>query len=779
MSDWVDQVREAARAALPPVEGELEVPGLTSPVEVVRDRWGVPHVFAADEDDLFLAQGFVQASERLFQIDAALRLSNGRLATMFGDLVVPLDRFARTIGWNRAGGRVAAAYDERSHRMLGRFTQGARAWLEAMPAPPVEYVVLGLDPELPTDEASWAAASVYLAWSLSGNWDEELLRSEIVEALGWDAAADLFPGHAPGPPAPGRLPVPDFAPALLDGAPPRARGQGSNDWVVAGSRTANGSPLLANDPHLLAQMPSVWIEIHLAAPGFEVSGVALPFSPGVPIGRSPRHAWGFTNVGGDTQDLYLEQLNDERTAARYEDAWEPLTVHREEIHVRGRDEPQILEVRETRHGPLLDAYLVGIAQPQVVEGGLEHTYALRWVGHDHAVQPSTTYAMAAARTFEEFREAVRSWSCPGQNMVYADSDGTIGYQCTGLHPIRNGWDGAPPVPGWTSAHEWAGFVPFEDLPWARDPAEGYLASANSRPYGEGYPHDLGRDFPPPHRLHRIVELLTATELHTPQTFASMQRDTVSATARAIASQLVEVRAASDRQVRALRLLRGWDGDLAADSAAACLYEVWSIHIAREVLLPRLGERLFEHYHTRRDGENTFQSRVLTNLLAYPSPRWFGRAGLEARDDVLRRALDAALDELAGALGEDPSSWRWGALHRVRLSGPLAMIEDLAELFTGGIVEVGGDNTTLLQGGFEPGGPYDAAVIPSWRMIADPADPDGAQGVHTTGQSGHPASAHWNDLVPLWASGELHPLPLTRAAVDAVAEATLKLAPSPR
>ncbi|MFB3738569.1 MAG: penicillin acylase family protein [Candidatus Velamenicoccus archaeovorus] len=781
MSEWVEQVRAAAMAALPPVEGELEVSGLSGPVEVLRDRWGVPHVVAPTVEDAYLAQGFVQASERLFQIDAALRLAGGRLATMFGDPVLPMDRFARTVGWNRAGRRVAEAYDDLSHRMMRSFIAGAHAWLERMPAAPVEYAVLGLEPELPADEASWAAATVYLAWSLSGNWDDELLRAELAETLGWDVVRDLFPGTPPAPgslPA-GTLPVSPTAAELLDGVPPRPRGLGSNAWVVGPSRTGTGSPLLANDPHLVSQMPSVWIEVHLSAPGLDVSGVALPFSPGVIIGRSPRHAWGLTNVGGDTQDLYVERLSDDGSAAWYDGAWEPVTVREERIEVRGRDEPEILRVRETRHGPILDAYLVGVRQPRVIEGGLRHAYALRWVGLEHAVEPSTVHRMATAGSFAAFREAVRTWACPGQNIVYADADGTIGYQCTGRYPVRRASDGTLPVPGWDPAFEWDGCVAFDELPWAQDPPDGVLVTANDRPYADGFPHDLGRDFSSPDRAVRIAERLAAEPVHTPETFAAIQLDTVSAVAARIAGLLAEVEPATERQRRALELLRGWDGDLAADSAAAALYEVWSIRIAHEVVLPRLGERLFEHYYARRQGPNAFQARVLEVLLRVPSERWFGGPGRAARDEVLRRALDAALDELTEALGDDPAAWRWGALHRVVPAGPLAMIEDLAPMFTGGVVELGGDGTTVLQGAFEPGGPYDVVVLPSWRMIADPADPDGALGVHTTGQSGHPASPHWNDLLPLWAAGSHHPLPMSGPAVRAAAGSVLRLAPAER
>lgn len=781
MSDWVVQVREGARRALAPMEGEVAVRGLREPVEVIRDRWGVPHIYAASLDDLFFAQGFVIASERLFQIDLMLRAANGRLSTMFSELMLPLDRFARTAGWNRAGARVARGYDERSRAISGAFRAGVHAWIDAMAAPPVEYQVLDLEPMFPAGqeaEAYWASSAVFMAWSLSGNFDNELLRAEIAERLGWETMLSLFPGLPTEPQVvtAGKRDGRRTALELLKAAPHRPPGRGSNNWVVAGSRTVTGKPLLANDPHLVVQTPSIWFECHLSTPGYEVSGVTLPFSPGVVIGHTAHHAWGFTNVGGDTQDLYLERLNEDRTAALYEGTWEPLAVHQEAIDVRGRDEPEVLQVRETRHGPILDSYVVGIAEPKVVDGGIAETYALRWTGHDHAVLPSMVLDMAVARDFEEFRNGVRGWDAPGQNMVYADVDGTIGYQCTGLYPVRRKGDGTTPVPGWTSEHEWDGFIPFEELPWSVDPDEGFLVTANQKIHDDSYPHLIGRDFPPPYRARRISELITATEKHSRETFARMQVDTVSLSAREILPHLLEVEPADERQKEALSHLAGWDGDLAAGSAAACVYEAWSTHIAEVMLLPRLGRELFTHYHALRESGSAFQFQVLPNLLAYPSAAWFEADGVAPRDDALRSALARALDELTAALGEDISGWRWGALHRVRFAAPLAMIHDVEELFAAGIVEAGGDAQTINQSAFEPGSGYGVAVLASWRQIIDLADVDASLGVLTTGQSGNPLSPHWNDQMELWARGEYHPLPFTRPAVEAHAASTMTLSP---
>lgn len=779
MNPMADALREAARQALPPVEGELRAP-VREPVDVVRDRWGVPHIYARNLDDLFFAQGYVIASERLFQIELLTRIGLGRLSELFSELTLPMDRFIRTVGWNRAAERIAATYDERSRQMARAFAAGVRHWLATMPARPVEYGVLDAEPWVPGDdeaEVAGAAGAVLLAWSLSRNWDHELLRAEIAERLGVDAMRELFPDldTEAAVAVAGKEGGPDRVGLLRDAILPPS-GQGSNNWVVSGSRTETGKPLLANDPHLQVAFPSLWFECHLSAPGLDVAGVTLPFSPGIVIGHNDRIAWGFTNTEADVQDLYLERLSEDGARVEHRGSWEPLTVHREEIVVRGRDEPEVVEVRETRHGPLLDSYMVGIADPEVIQGGVKRAYALRWVGAERTVQPSTVLRLNTARNWEEFRAAARRWDCPGQNMVYADTDGNIGYQFTGLIPVRRAGDGTVPVPGWTDEYEWEGWVPFDDLPRAYNPGEGFLCTANNKVHDDGYPHDLGRDFLPPFRVRRIAQLITERARHTTESFARIQTDTVSLAAADILPHLLAVEPADDRQKEALALLAEWDHDLTPGSAAAALYEVWCEHVARLVLRPALGDELFTHFHGRRQWTNAFQYQVLPTILAFPTARWFGADGAEARDGLLRRALTGALDELTAALGDDATGWRWGTLHRVTFAGRLAIIPDLAELFTGGVVEVGGDEQTILQGMFEPGSSYDVVVCPSWRQIIDLDDLDASSGVYPGGQSGNPASPHFADHVELWGRGERHPMPFTRPAVEEAAVATLRLLP---
>ncbi|MGH2723626.1 MAG: penicillin acylase family protein [Actinomycetota bacterium] len=781
MNPWVEMLEQGARQALPPVEGEVRVPGLRGPVEVKRDRWGVPHIYASTLADVSFAQGYVIASERLFQLEFLGRVGQGRLSELFGELTLPVDRFVRTAGWNRAARRIAAGYDDRSRELGAAFAAGTRAWVETMPSKPIEYQVIGVDPALPSEEEATeagAAGAVVLAWSLSRNWDHELLRAEIAERAGIDVMRELFPDldtEAPVALA-GKNGDPDRTALLRDAILPPS-GQGSNNWVVAGRRTETGKPLLANDPHLAVAFPSVWFECHLSAPGLDVAGVTFPFAPGVVIGHNDHIAWGFTNTEGDVQDLYLERLSGDGRSAEYEGAWEPMTVHREEISVRGRAEPEVLEVRESRHGPLLDSYMVGIADPQVVEGGITRSYALRWVGAEHAVQPSVVFALDTARDWQEFRAAMERWTCPGQNAVYADTEGNIGYQLTGRYPVRRKGDGTVPVPGWTSEYEWDGWVPFDELPRALNPDDGFLCTANNKVHDDGYPHNLGRDFLPPFRVRRIAQLITERERHSVESFARMQTDTLSLPAAQLLPHLLDIEPADDGQKEALALLAEWDRDLGAGSAPAAIYEVWCEHVARATLRPMLGEDLFTHFHGRRQWTNAFQYQVLPTILAYPTARWWGGDGRAARDRVLREALGSALDELRRELGEDVASWRWGALHKASFVARLAMIPDLAGLFTGGVVEMGGDEQTILQALFEPGWSYDVAVAPSWRQIIDLSDLDASVGVYPGGQSGNPTSPHFADQIELWAEGRAHPLPFTPAAIEEHAASTLRLIPS--
>ncbi len=721
-----DPIRAMAAASLFPLDGELALDGLTAPVTVERDAWGVPRITASSLDDLWFAQGVVTAGERLFQLELQLKLATGRLSEIFGELTYPDDVFSRTIGLNRAGATHAAAWSTEDHAMHGAFRAGVRTWVQAMPAKPVEYQLLDLETDIPDDPGVFAAAIALLAWSLSNNWEAELLRAELDDRVHHAITDLLLPSAAHG-------------------------GLGSNNWVVAGSRTTTGAPLLAGDPHLLVTQPGTWLELHLRAPGYDARGVALPFLPGITLGATPHHAWAATNVTGDVQDLFEERLNDDGTVARFGEAWEPLTIHDEAIAVRGEPEPRALRVRESRHGPILTHGSAGAVQTVYRE--LDHTYALRWVGHEATLTPSSVVAAAQARDFDEFRDAVLRITCPGQNFVYADVDGVIGYQCSGRHPVRAQGDGTRPVPGWDGAHEWVGWIAPEKLPFERDPERGWIATANNDIQPPGYPHLIGADFHEPHRRDRIAALLTDRTDHDVASMRAMQRDTVSLAADSLLPALLKVQPATDRHRAALERLSIWDADLDPDSREAALFELWITAITRRLLAERLGEELFTAY---ADFREVFVARTLPAMLAHSTDR--------VDPDALRAALDDALDE-----ADDRP---WGEIHRLILAHPLARIPGLDAVFTAAEIPYGGDHATISQGAFDTWLGHRPAVVPSWRAIWDLGDLERSVSVVPSGVSGNPASPHWADQSALFAEGEAKP-----AGFHTVSIATLTLRPS--
>jgi penicillin amidase len=763
VADWLDEVRTAADAALPPTEGSLTVRGLGDEVEVRRDRWGTPYLDASSLEDLWFAQGFVTASERLFQIELALRAATGRLSEWFAELTVEQDRFSRVIGLHVIGDAEAARWSERSRAMVERFVEGVHAWIASMPAPPVEYALLGTTPDVPRDLGPWASAVAYAAWGLSANWDSELLRVHLAEELGPDAVEMLLP------------PWPRGSDATIAGGPagrlldtlPRSSGQGSNSWVVAGSRTATGKPMLANDPHLLAQQPGAWFEIHLRAPGYEARGAAFPFLPGVLIGATQHLAWGISNVTGDVQDLYEERLAPDGSAAEFEGEWEPLATRPETIAVRGGDDITF-EVRSTRHGPLLEAESIGVGGAATLEP-IRGAYALRWTATEGLLEPAALVGIVAAPRFDAFRAALRGIACPGQNVVYADVEGTIGYQLTGRYPVRRGGDGTVPVPGWTAEHEWDGWLAFEDLPWSRDPERGFLVTANHQVHDDAYPHLIGRDFHAPFRAQRIAEELATNESTTVDDHAALQVDTISLAARRLVPMLTRFDPRDDDERWALDALSGWDGDLAAHSTEAAVYDAWIV---------ALGHALFEGHDVTHDRylawREAFVCAALPAILERREvPSWCPAESLEV---LALDALRAALGWLASALGEDRSGWRWGAMHTVRFAHVMARLPGFAPLFVAAQHELGGDEQTVLQAGFDARSGFEPLVVPSYRVVVDLADVDATRAVLPTGESGHPTSPHWRDQAESWISGRVREAPVTRAAVEAHTTRVLTLRP---
>ena len=506
--------RRLMRRPVPKPSGRAVLDGLHAPVEVIRDEWGVAHIYAANNDDLFFAQGYVQAQDRLFQMDLNRRLGLGRLAEVTGPLGVAFDKFARYLGWPRAARAQADLSDPTTAAVIAAYSAGVNAFIATQP-PPAEFRLLAYRPE-PWDALATSAWGTVLAWGLSCNLESELLRAWLLDELGPERAADLTPVYRPDY----LTTIPDeaigrrLAEGLLSafretvahgpvGAPLVGQSLGSNNWVVSGARTASGRPQLANDPHLPPVFPTIWYAIHLYGGDYHVAGFTLPGVPGVVIGHNEHCAWGITNAFPDVQDVYIERFHpDNPTHYEVNGVWQAAEVTQEVIHVRGlRD--VVITVRATRHGPVFSDLLSGGAAVPSAHADLAYDWTLFRTGN----HLRAALTINRATDWASFREGLRHWAFPGQNVVYADTAGTIAYMMPGLVPRRRNGYGLTPVPGWSDDFAWDGFIPFDELPCYVNPSEGFIATANNCMAGDSYPHWLTGEWLTDYRVRRIRALL--------------------------------------------------------------------------------------------------------------------------------------------------------------------------------------------------------------------------------------------------------------------------------
>jgi penicillin amidase len=784
MEDWVAALGEYAKTALRPIEGRLRFSSLSAEVEILTDTWGVPHVYASTLDDLFFAQGFLHAAERLWQFDFMRRVSLGRLSEIVGPPGLALDRFFRTVGLGRLAHSQAKKIDEESRSAAGPYFSGFHAAVGNLPRP-VEYQLLDLQPDISEDPlVDTIAISLLMSFSLSPNWPFELLRAELAAQLLPERARELTPliGAEPPVAVPSSPDFPAAARALRDaawGAGVRP-GLGSNNWVVDGTKSATGKPLLANDPHLLVQMPAIWMEMHLACPQMEVAGVTLPGIPGVVIGHNRRIAWGFTNTQADVTDLYVERVSDDGSHYEFKGTWRRMKRIRERIAVRGEPKPLLHEVRETRHGPLVTSIIAGGTSPEVIEGRIAEAVSLRWIQRDVPATLRSVLMLNRADGWHEFLQAARAWPIAGQNMIYADVEGNIGYQFTGVVPIRAKGAGVVPVPGWTGDYEWGGTIPFDELPTAFNPPQGLVATANHRVVDLDYPYTITHDWEMGYRARRIVSMLTAAERLSSEDFATMHSDTFSGLAADLVPLVLQAEVSGERETEALKRIETWDLRLDADSVPAAIFNAWFARLAEALFAGKLGPQLYDEYYLRKAWTTNWAYDAARAILANPQAFWIGGDGTDnaaARDRLLGRTLESACEDLEARLGPDMVQWRWGRLHRVHFRHVLAnAIPQLDELLSSGPYEVGGGDDTINRGVIYPAEGFADGAIASWRGIIDLADFDRSLGVITTGNSGNPASPYFRDQSELWARGAYHPMPFSRHATEAAAVGRLLLVP---
>lgn len=745
---------------LPSYRERLQLPELDGEVQVLWDAWGVPHVYASSEDDLWLVQGYLHAQDRLWQMEFQRRIAAGRLSELFGERTLETDRLLRRLGFRRVAQAEVAQQDPTSTRMLVAYCAGVNAFLRANRRRlPLEFTLLRHQPEAwsPADTLAWGKL---MAWSLSLNWDQEIARERLAAVI--DPAVLAFLEH----PYPASHPTTVGPVAGGDAAAWQAPlgGGGSNAWAVAGARTASGKPLLASDPHLTPQIPSAWYEVHLCCPGFEVAGVSLPGAPAVFIGHNQRIAWGITASMADTQDCFVEEFATERERYRAGEGWEATQLISESIGVKGRKTPVSESVAVTRHGPVLVWHEDGV-----------HGYSVA----SPTLQPNgiaSARSLVLAQNWAQFRTALPEWSWGALNFVYADVDGNIGYQLAGKLPRRRAGDGSLPVPGWDDTFGWDGYLGIDELPHTLNPGAGFIANANNRPMAG--PNELppAGDWADGFRAQRLHDVLSTATSFTPQDMSALQMDALSLAAQELLGLLSKVEVMTTEARSARDLLLAWDSRIAANSGGAALYQAFRRHLLRGLLSPLLGTNLEpyfgQHIHNlyatpvNPFRASSFLLRLLRDAVDGRGPQ--GRP-LPSAAVAVTEALEQARLEIARIQGPDPAHWRWGSMHRLRLQHPLAKLKPLEWLFNRRPFPLRGDTDTVHQASFSQQQPYDATRwTPTYRFVADVANWDNCRSVHLPGQSGQPGSRHYDDQLPLWLAGDMHPMPFSRAAVEAAA-----------
>ncbi len=770
------------RTSLPKVSGEVRVEGLEGPVEIVRDADAVPHIYASSHADAVFGLGFVHAQDRLWQMEFQRRVGSGRLSEVIGEATVSTDRFIRTLGIEQAAESGLEALSPEARGLIDAYVAGINAYLaQRRGALPVEFLLLGFEPAPfePVDVLVWAKM---MAWDLGDNWSDELLRAQLVKQLApADVSAmiaELWPGYDDA----ATVVVPEGAAeylrdldvtALLELAgPPKPDGYGSNNWVLSGDVTAAGKPILANDPHLSLQAPSLWYFAHLVAPGVNVMGATLPGTPAVLLGRTDRHAWGFTNNGADVQDLFLEKL-DPSDAGRYltPDGSEPFTTRQEVIKVKGQDDV-VVQVRSTRHGPVISD--VESRSREVAGGplgGPDEVLAFSWTAlapGDRTIE--SVLGMNTATSWGEFEDALELFVAPMQNIVYADVDGVVAYYAPAHVPIRAGGIGAVPTRGWTGEGDWIGQVPFDALPHVIQPASGRIVTANQRVVPEDYPYYLTRDWTAPYRAERINALLDGQERATVDYSVATQLDQVSLMAREFVPLAQNAPAATDGAKKLQAMLVGFDGDMVMGSPAPLAFAAWYRRFAYSLYQDDLGDVTSSFFNLRPD---------LTRAILAGDPDWCddkNTPGIETCEQMAALALDAAWTELVAAFGADTSKWSWGKAHQavqehaVLGSTPLAPIANLR-------VPNGGDGFSVDAAGYGlKFGNFDQTHGPGYRAVYDLAG-GGGWFIHGTGQSGNLLSRRYRDFMDRWQQGDMIPMRMTRGEAEKGAVGTLRLQPA--
>ncbi|UOQ92959.1 penicillin acylase family protein [Halobacillus shinanisalinarum] len=730
---------------LPQVSGEIKLEGLKEPVTVTRDESGVPHISAANAHDLFMAQGYVQAQDRLLQMELARRQASGTLSEVVGEAAIEQDKYFRTLGLRRAAEASLPLYSDEAVRSLEAFAQGVNMYIDKVVEEnrlPPEFKLMGIEPGTwqPVDSLT---IGKYMAFDLGGHWERQAFNYYALAKFPEEKALELFPSYPKeAPTIINESEVVDVATSFQDAViPPEFNG--SNNWVLSGERTESGLPLLADDPHLGLATPSIWYQMHLDSPGYQVSGVIFAGIPGIILGHNEDIAWGVTNVGPDVQQLYIEKRNPNRPDEfQFEGNWEQAEVIPEPIKVKG-EETIDYEVVETRHGPVISEF--------AEQSGKDKVLSLRWTALDPTTELEAVLEINRASNWQEFEKGLEKFLAPAQNFVFASKGGTIAYKANGRIPIYETEDDALlPLRGWEEEDEWNGYIPFNELPTLVNPEKGYIATANNKVVSESYPYHISHNWAQPYRYKRIAEMIEGKQTHSVENMKDMQLDVRNLQAEEfLPFMLAHVEEGyGEVEKAAVNLMEKWTYEDDYQLPQPLIFHTWNTNIQAILYNESIPKEMRDLFH----GAGQTTDEMVRSVINGEESIWVEEAG--GIKHVLNESFSKTITELTEQYGNTPSDWRWGDGHAVEFTHPLSSIRILGRFFNpGDPVPVSGSRVTVRAAGYNDNGLVNHGA--SWRYVTDLGEPTEAEHVVGPGQSGHFRSEWYHDQFNDWVEGGYH------------------------
>lgn len=776
-------LRYLVTKSFPEYSGTISIPSIRETVTIRRDEFGVPHIQASNEYDLFFAQGYTHAQDRLWQMDLSRRAGEGRLSEILGPSTIKFDKMLKTVGFKHIAEQLERQLHPKSAEILNAYTAGVNEFIRTHKGKyPIEFDMLNYEPEEWTPVHSLMISRL-MAWELNISWHVDVVLGELIATLGEEKARKVFPTY------------PENGPVIVDR--PMNAGQvqalkqfasvhhefkeffgttgthiGSNSWAVSPKKSVSGKAMLANDPHLGLSLPAKWYEIHLSGGAMNVAGVSLPGTPLVILGHNSRVAWGFTNVMADDADFFFERTDSlGGDSYLFKDEWKSIELINDTVWVK--DSAFVpFTIRKTHHGPAVNEIypLESFASSDFI--------TMQWTGFEMSDELYALYLVNTSHHWQSFLNGVKEFTVPGQNFVYADSDGNIGYHPGVRLPKRSSNNPTVPFEGWTGSHEWQGFIPFEQLPSQYNPPEGFIATANNKTTSNA-PYHIANLWEPPSRIQRIREVLQSKQLLDVNDFKRLQNDYFSHFAKEVTPHILSAYSAAPVEdpavAMAVNYFRNWNFILTNDDVPTTIFEVFFQHLNKNIYQDEMGEELYRQYIVLAN----VPYRVTMSLLNDTGSVWFDDQStpiVETRDDIIRNSVQGAVNELKSRLGDQMKEWRWGRLHTLTLKHPFGDIDVLKSIFNIGPFEVGGSGTTVNNGEYHFTAPYGMTLGPSLRKIIDFADVNGALSVIPSGQSGQPLHDHYSDQTPLWKNGEYHTLPIDEERVATISKNILYLTP---